>query len=164
MRTTVDSVEQARHWYAAVLRFTARVGSPAVVDAFETVPRERFVGPGPWRILSPLVSGEYWTTTDADPRHVYHDVLIALDEARGINNGGPSRSITSTSCRVNKYCTLAVAPDTTLPLLPTLSGPPERSPQSRSMRRRPEGAGRARAMAAGRGPPCRRSTRVVRSS
>src|SRR6201996_3284608 len=28
--------------------------------------------------------------TDADPRHVYHDVLIALDEARGINNGQPS--------------------------------------------------------------------------
>ena len=34
--------------------------------------------------------GEYWTTEDADPRHVYHDVLIALDEARGINNGQPS--------------------------------------------------------------------------
>jgi len=33
---------------------------------------------------------EYWTTEDADPRHVYHDVLIALDEARGINNGQPS--------------------------------------------------------------------------
>ena len=26
----------------------------------------------------------------ADPRHVYHDVLIALDEARGLNNGQPS--------------------------------------------------------------------------
>jgi protein-L-isoaspartate(D-aspartate) O-methyltransferase len=34
--------------------------------------------------------GDYWTTEDADPRHVYHDVLIALDEARGINNGQPS--------------------------------------------------------------------------
>jgi protein-L-isoaspartate(D-aspartate) O-methyltransferase len=33
---------------------------------------------------------EYWTTADADPRAVYHDVLIALDEARGINNGQPS--------------------------------------------------------------------------
>ncbi len=33
---------------------------------------------------------EYWTTEDADPRHVYHDALIALDEARGINNGQPS--------------------------------------------------------------------------
>jgi protein-L-isoaspartate(D-aspartate) O-methyltransferase len=34
--------------------------------------------------------GEYWTTEDADPRHVYHDVLIALDETRGINNGQPA--------------------------------------------------------------------------
>ena len=36
---------------------------------------------------------EYWMTEDADPRRVYHDVLIALDEARGINNGQPSRWI-----------------------------------------------------------------------
>jgi protein-L-isoaspartate(D-aspartate) O-methyltransferase len=34
--------------------------------------------------------GEYWRTADADPRHVYHDVLIALDPTRGINNGRPS--------------------------------------------------------------------------
>jgi protein-L-isoaspartate(D-aspartate) O-methyltransferase len=34
--------------------------------------------------------GEYWTTDDADSRAVYHDVLIALDAARRINNGQPS--------------------------------------------------------------------------
>jgi protein-L-isoaspartate(D-aspartate) O-methyltransferase len=33
---------------------------------------------------------EYWTTEDADPRHLYHDVLIAIDEERGLNNGQPS--------------------------------------------------------------------------
>jgi protein-L-isoaspartate(D-aspartate) O-methyltransferase len=33
---------------------------------------------------------EYWSTDDHDPTHVYHDVLIALDESRGINNGQPS--------------------------------------------------------------------------
>jgi hypothetical protein len=43
-----DPVEQARHGYAEELRFTARVSSPAVVNAFAAVPRERFVGPGPW--------------------------------------------------------------------------------------------------------------------
>ena len=42
------------------------------------------------RIRSPKDMAEYWTTADADPRAVYHDVLIALDEARGINNGQPS--------------------------------------------------------------------------
>jgi protein-L-isoaspartate(D-aspartate) O-methyltransferase len=84
------SERTARQFYAEELRFTANISSRAVIDAFATVPRECFVGPGPWRILSPMRMGGYWTTADADPRHVYHDVLIALDEARGINNGQPS--------------------------------------------------------------------------
>jgi protein-L-isoaspartate(D-aspartate) O-methyltransferase len=33
---------------------------------------------------------EYWTTEDTDPRHLYHDVLIAIDEERRLNNGQPS--------------------------------------------------------------------------
>src|ERR1700674_2601284 len=52
------SFEQARHRYAEELRFTARVSSPAVVGAFATVPREFFVGPGPWRIKSPMNMAE----------------------------------------------------------------------------------------------------------
>jgi protein-L-isoaspartate(D-aspartate) O-methyltransferase len=72
------------------LRFTAEVRSSAVIDAFVTVSREKFVGPGPWRIKSPMDLAEYWTTDDDDPRQVYHDVLIARDESRGINNGQPS--------------------------------------------------------------------------
>jgi protein-L-isoaspartate(D-aspartate) O-methyltransferase len=93
----VDLVEQARRWYAEELRFTADVRSRTVVDVFATVPRERFVGLGPWRIRSPTWrianptrADDYWSTEDSDPRHVYHDVLIALDEARSINNGQPS--------------------------------------------------------------------------
>ena len=86
----MEPVEQARQWYAEELRFTAKVRSSAVVDAFATVPREQFVGPGPWRIKSPMDVAEYWTTDDDDPRHVYHDALIALDEPRGINNGQSS--------------------------------------------------------------------------
>ena len=54
------------------------------------LPRERFVRVGPWRVKSPWSSAEYWTTEDADPRNVYHDVLIALDEGLGLNNGQPS--------------------------------------------------------------------------
>ena len=61
-----------------------------MVNAFATVPREQFVGPGPWRINSPMDLAEYWTTDDDSPSQVYHDVLIALDESRGINNGQPS--------------------------------------------------------------------------
>jgi protein-L-isoaspartate(D-aspartate) O-methyltransferase len=89
-RKMVGSVDQARRWYAEELRFTARVASDAVVAAFATVPREQFVGAGPWRVKSPMNMAEYWTTPDADPHHVYHDVLIALDETRNLNNGQPS--------------------------------------------------------------------------
>jgi protein-L-isoaspartate(D-aspartate) O-methyltransferase len=85
-----DSIGEARRRYAEELRFTAKVGSRAVIEAFATVPRERFFGPGPWRVLSPMAAAEYWTTEDADPRHVYHDVLIAIDEERRLNNGQPS--------------------------------------------------------------------------
>ena len=87
---TEDEVAAARHWFAEELRHVARLRSPAVVRAFATVPREHFAGPGPWRLLSPWYLQDYWTTEDADPRHLYHDVLIAIDEARRLNNGQPS--------------------------------------------------------------------------
>jgi protein-L-isoaspartate(D-aspartate) O-methyltransferase len=85
-----DPVKAARLSYAEELRFTAHIRSPAICAAFAAVPREHFVGAGPWRVRSPMNLAEYWTTADADPRAVYHDVLIALDESRQINNGQPS--------------------------------------------------------------------------
>jgi protein-L-isoaspartate(D-aspartate) O-methyltransferase len=85
-----ESTEAARRAYAEELRFTTRMRSAALLAAFATVARERFVGPGPWRIKSPWGLNEYWTTEDVDPRHLYHDVLIALDATQGVNNGQPS--------------------------------------------------------------------------
>lgn len=82
-----ERVAAARRYYAEDLRFKTRMSSAALFEAFVTVPRERFVGPGPWLIQC---WGEHWTTEEPDPRHVYHDTLIALDETRRINNGQPS--------------------------------------------------------------------------
>jgi protein-L-isoaspartate(D-aspartate) O-methyltransferase len=87
---TEPDLETARRWFAEELRYVVRVRSPAVVQAFATVPRERFAGPGPWRILSPRRSEDYWSTEDADPRRLCHDVLVAIDETRRLNNGQPS--------------------------------------------------------------------------
>jgi protein-L-isoaspartate(D-aspartate) O-methyltransferase len=81
------SLETARRYYAEELRFLAHISSQALFTAFATVPRERFVGPGPWRVLG---QSGFWTTDNDDPRHVYHNALIALDEAKGIHNGQPS--------------------------------------------------------------------------
>lgn len=78
----------ARRAFAEELRFIAHVGDPRVVEAFAAVPRERFVGAGPWRVYH--LGDGYWSTPDADPRHLYHNVLVALDEATGLNTGEPS--------------------------------------------------------------------------
>ena len=58
-----------------------------MVHAFTQVPRERYLGPGPWKIFK---FPAYQTTTDADPKHLYHDVLVAIDPVRFLNNGQPS--------------------------------------------------------------------------
>lgn len=84
----------ARERYADAVCARAGVQSVALRQAFATVPRERYLGPGPWPILDPgmlAVTGSmYRPTLDADPRHVYDDVLIGIDTSRGLNNGSPS--------------------------------------------------------------------------
>jgi protein-L-isoaspartate(D-aspartate) O-methyltransferase len=85
-----NRMDAARRWFAEELRHTAWVRSPAVVEAFATVKRERFAGPGPWRLLSPIRMTDYWTTETADPTHLYHDVLVAIAEKQRLNNGQPS--------------------------------------------------------------------------
>lgn len=82
----------ARRAYAEDL---ARLGpvaqTPGLTTAFATVPRERFLGAAPWRIIVPHRGGnEVFNTPDADPAHLYRDVLVTIDAARGINNGQPS--------------------------------------------------------------------------
>ncbi|HJQ60684.1 MAG TPA: rRNA adenine N-6-methyltransferase family protein [Vineibacter sp.] len=80
-----------RRWYAEDLRLRAPVRrNPAVVDAFAAVPRERFLGPGPWVIRPDTRPDETFTTPDAAPHWVYHDVLVAIDLERRLNNGMPS--------------------------------------------------------------------------
>ncbi|WP_428662659.1 protein-L-isoaspartate O-methyltransferase family protein [Reyranella sp.] len=88
MADRTPALAEARRWFAEDLRMICHLRDERVVAAFATVPRERFVGPGPWRIRH-FVDG-YWTTPDDDPRHLYHNVLIALDEARGLNTGEPA--------------------------------------------------------------------------
>ena len=87
-RNTMNDLDRAREYYAEELRAVANIQSEAVVKAFAKVPHEHFLGPGPWKILSP--GFEYWTTKDADPKHLYHNVLVAIDAERKLNNGHPS--------------------------------------------------------------------------
>src|SRR6266478_560677 len=90
MSNLVD-LERVRVEFAERLREVAGLRSSALVRALATVPREHFVGPGPWQILSPsdLPRG-YRLTPDNDPRHLYDSVLVALDANRLLNNGEPA--------------------------------------------------------------------------
>lgn len=83
----MDSIEDARRWFAEDLRHLGPVKSDAVVKAFAAVPRESFLDPGPWTLITP--DGLRHTTGDADPRHVYHNVLVPISSALNINNGEP---------------------------------------------------------------------------
>ncbi len=74
--------------FAANLREQNPQLDPLVVAAFASVPREDFLGRGPWLTL-PDAAG-YRSTPDADLGRVYQDVPIALDAARMLNNGSPS--------------------------------------------------------------------------
>src|SRR5262245_53398957 len=82
-------LDLARTYYAEELRAVANLQSEAVVRAFAKVPREHFLGPGPWQVRSPGFEG-YWTTQDADPKHLYHNILVAIHPNRQLNNGHPS--------------------------------------------------------------------------
>jgi protein-L-isoaspartate(D-aspartate) O-methyltransferase len=80
-----------RSAYAQQVKEAGNLHHERLVQALSRVPRERFVGSGPWKIID-LATGSflYRDTTDADPRHIYADVLVALDPERYLNNGHPS--------------------------------------------------------------------------
>ena len=81
----------ARRFLAEEIRVTAGIVSPRVVDALATVPRERFLPPGPWQIRGTGdIGSPPRTTEDADPSRVYHDVSVAIDPDRHLYNGQPS--------------------------------------------------------------------------
>ena len=83
------SLESARRAYAEELKRVAGLERPAVVEAFARTPRERFLGPGPWQLFDDVTLRSY-QSPDADPRHLYRNVLVAIDPKRRLNNGSPS--------------------------------------------------------------------------
>src|SRR5262245_26623009 len=88
-KTTPRELDLVRQFYAEELRAVANLQSEAVVRAFAKVPREHFLGPGPWQVFAPESQSD-WTTKDADPTHLYHNLLVVIDGERHLNNGHPS--------------------------------------------------------------------------
>jgi protein-L-isoaspartate(D-aspartate) O-methyltransferase len=91
------TLDDCRFFYADEVRIAASLDSPALVAAYARVPREKFMGSAPWHLASPDtvsmaymgLAGKVYSATD-DPRDLYHNVLVALDSDRQLNNGQPS--------------------------------------------------------------------------
>lgn len=94
-------LQDVRRFYAEEIRAVANVQNDALAEAFARVRREDYLGAGPWQIATPDswqaiaqsgsagAGGGYRTTPDADPRHLYHNIVVAIDAARRLNNGQP---------------------------------------------------------------------------
>jgi protein-L-isoaspartate(D-aspartate) O-methyltransferase len=86
-----NRLDLARREFAEKIRSLAGLRSGLLAEALATVRREDFLGPGPWQILRLAESSRgYEQTPDDDPRHVYDNVLVALDARRNLNNGEPA--------------------------------------------------------------------------
>jgi protein-L-isoaspartate(D-aspartate) O-methyltransferase len=87
----MDDLARIRGWYAEDLRLrTPILRNISVAEAFAAVPRERFLGPGPWRVMSDNRIDQPFLTPDDAPHWIYHDVLVSIDPGRRLNNGMPS--------------------------------------------------------------------------
>lgn len=81
-----------RRFYAEEIAAVTAMRSSALREALVKVPRENFLGPGPWQIGSAdlmSVQVSYRETEDADPRRLYHNVVVVIDRQRNLNNGHP---------------------------------------------------------------------------
>jgi protein-L-isoaspartate(D-aspartate) O-methyltransferase len=82
----MERIEAHRKFYADLI--TSKAGAPdgRLTAAFAATPRERFLGPGPWRVF---IGGGYVATPTDDPAFLYQDLVVAISEAQQINNGQP---------------------------------------------------------------------------
>ena len=83
----MDRLNILRQAYAKRLLAAMELAHDRVEAAFASVPREHYLGPGPWPILR--ASG-YVPSPDGDPVYIYDDVLVGLDTKQKINNGQPA--------------------------------------------------------------------------
>lgn len=85
-RNAHASLDEVRSFHAKMMATASNSTDERFERIFDLVPREAFLGPGPWQIM---VNRRYLETPSADPIYVYQNVLVALDAGKGINNGEP---------------------------------------------------------------------------
>lgn len=92
----MDPLAQCREQFAHLISRKGSVTDPRIATVFSRIPREHFLGPGPW-----CISERGDMSPSSDPEYVYQDMVIALAPSQGITNGQPS---------LHARCMNAVAP------------------------------------------------------
>ena len=85
----MSALQEQRRYFAEELEAVCGLRTPALVDAFASVPREAFLPPGPWLIRSEtdyFVGGPRYTP-DGDARRVCHNIAVAIDPAKVLKIG-----------------------------------------------------------------------------
>jgi protein-L-isoaspartate(D-aspartate) O-methyltransferase len=77
-----------RRSYTKQVMIASGVDDSRIEAALAKLPRERFLGAGPWPLMRQ--ASDYEMTPDDDPVHLYQDVLVGLNHQKGLNNGQPS--------------------------------------------------------------------------
>lgn len=85
----MSDIAAARARYVTMIAKRERIASRRLLEALATVPREDFLARGPWRVKSEAAHS-YRLTPDADPVHLYDNVLVAIDARRKLDTGLPS--------------------------------------------------------------------------
>lgn len=75
-----------RRFFGELITAKAGVRAGRLSEAFAATPRERFVGPAPWKFPTSI---GYVETPSDDVTFLYRDCLVALAPERGIYNGQP---------------------------------------------------------------------------
>src|SRR5215471_18090698 len=86
----IPTIEQYRRFYADEICAVANLTDPRLVEAFARVPREKFLGPGPWELTGEMFLQPAGRRQTSDPRDLYHNVVVAIRKAKNLNNGQPS--------------------------------------------------------------------------
>jgi len=84
----MNTLEAARRFFGDWVAAHAEATDPRIATAFATVPREKFIGRGPWLALAG--EGGYVRTPNDDPALVYQNLVFALLPEKHLNNGEPS--------------------------------------------------------------------------
>jgi protein-L-isoaspartate(D-aspartate) O-methyltransferase len=79
--------DAARSFYADLVTAKGGTHNPRLIGAFRAVDRAAHLGPGPWKIFTPI---GYLDTPDREEAWIHQDVVVALAPERRINKGEPS--------------------------------------------------------------------------